>query len=87
LTKFAFTWAQPFLSCSFFSLNSSDYLLWQKLAAALDKIFERWHSKDELKRFVIVAFSDAKVSIPTGKLLKVYVVEKSNLVSLLKDLG
>lgn len=35
----------------------------------------------------IVAFSDAKVSIPSGKSKKVYVVEKSRLVSLLKSLG
>lgn len=35
----------------------------------------------------IVAFSSAKVSVPTGKLKNVYVVEKSRLVSLLKSLG
>ncbi len=35
----------------------------------------------------IVAFSNAKVSIPSGKSKKVYVVEKSKLVSLLKSLG
>lgn len=35
----------------------------------------------------ILAFSAAKVSIPTGQLSKVYVIEKANLVSLLKDLG
>ena len=35
----------------------------------------------------IVAFSNAKVSVPSGKLQKVYVVEKSRLVSLLKSLG
>ncbi|MBW4647463.1 MAG: NERD domain-containing protein [Kastovskya adunca ATA6-11-RM4] len=35
----------------------------------------------------IVAFSDAKVSVPAGKLQKVYVVEKSRLVTLLKSLG
>lgn len=35
----------------------------------------------------IVAFSDAKVSVPAGKLQKVYVVEKSRLVLLLKSLG
>jgi len=35
----------------------------------------------------IVAFSDAKVSVPSGKLQKVYVVEKSRLVVLLKSLG
>jgi hypothetical protein len=35
----------------------------------------------------IVAFSDAKVSVPTGKFKNVYVVEKSRLVSLLNSLG
>lgn len=35
----------------------------------------------------IVAFSNAKVLVPTGKSNKVYVVEKSRLVSLLKSLG
>jgi Nuclease-related domain len=35
----------------------------------------------------IVAFSNAKVSIPSGKSKKVYVVEKSKLVSLLRSLG
>jgi hypothetical protein len=35
----------------------------------------------------VVAFSDAKVSVPSGKLKKVYVVEKYRLVSLLKSLG
>jgi Nuclease-related domain len=35
----------------------------------------------------IVAFSDAKVSVPNEKVRKVYVVEKSRLVSLLKSLG
>jgi Nuclease-related domain len=35
----------------------------------------------------IVAFSNAKVSIPSGKSKKVHVVEKSKLVSLLKSLG
>ena len=35
----------------------------------------------------IVAFSNAKVLVPPGKLQKVYVVEKSRLVSLLKFLG
>jgi len=35
----------------------------------------------------IVAFSDARVSVPPGKLKNVYVVEKSRLVSLLKSLG
>jgi hypothetical protein len=35
----------------------------------------------------IVAFSDAKVLVPTGKLQKVYVVEKGKLVPLLKSLG
>ncbi|MDX2216415.1 MAG: nuclease-related domain-containing protein [Oculatellaceae cyanobacterium bins.114] len=35
----------------------------------------------------VVAFSNAKVSVPIGKLQKVYVVEKSRLVSLLKSLG
>jgi hypothetical protein len=35
----------------------------------------------------IVAFSNAKVSVPPGKLQKVYVVEKSKLVSLLQSLG
>lgn len=35
----------------------------------------------------IVAFSDAKVSIPSGKLQKVYVVEKGRLASLLRSLG
>ena len=35
----------------------------------------------------IVAFSNAKVLVPPGKLQKVYVVEKSRLVSLLKSLG
>jgi Nuclease-related domain len=35
----------------------------------------------------IVAFSDAKVSVPSGKSKNVYVVEKSKLVSLLKALG
>jgi hypothetical protein len=35
----------------------------------------------------IVAFSDAKVSVPAGKLQKVYVVEKSRLITLLKSLG
>ncbi|MCY7321991.1 MAG: NERD domain-containing protein [Phormidesmis sp. CAN_BIN36] len=35
----------------------------------------------------IVAFSDAKVSVPSGKSKKVYVVEKSKLVALLKSLG
>lgn len=34
----------------------------------------------------IVAFSAAKVSVPTGKLKSVYVVEKSRLVSLLKSI-
>jgi hypothetical protein len=34
-----------------------------------------------------VAFSNAKVSIPSGKSKKVHVVEKSKLVSLLKSLG
>ena len=45
--------------------------------------------KQKELRFVtpIVAFSDAKVLIPTGKLQKVHVVEKSKLVSLLKSLG
>ncbi len=35
----------------------------------------------------MVAFSDATVSIPSGKLQKVYVVEKSRLLLLLKSLG
>lgn len=35
----------------------------------------------------IVAFSDARVSVPSGKLQKVYVVEKARLVALLKSLG
>ncbi|HEY9698548.1 MAG TPA: nuclease-related domain-containing protein [Trichocoleus sp.] len=35
----------------------------------------------------IVAFSNAKVLVPTGKLQNVYVVEKMRLVSLLKSLG
>jgi hypothetical protein len=35
----------------------------------------------------IVAFSDARVLVSAGKLQKVYVVEKSRLVSLLKSLG
>lgn len=35
----------------------------------------------------IVAFSRAKVLVPSGKLQKVYVVEKSRLVSLLESLG
>jgi hypothetical protein len=35
----------------------------------------------------IVAFSDAKVSVSAGKVQKVYVVEKSKLVALLKSLG
>lgn len=35
----------------------------------------------------IVAFSNAKVSVPSGKVRKVYVVERSKLVSLLKLLG
>ncbi|MGB3295369.1 MAG: nuclease-related domain-containing protein, partial [Phormidesmis sp.] len=35
----------------------------------------------------IVAFSSAKVSVPVGKLKNVYVVEKSRLVSLLRQLG
>jgi hypothetical protein len=35
----------------------------------------------------IVAFSDAKVSVPSGKSKNVYVVEKTRLVSLLKALG
>ncbi len=35
----------------------------------------------------IVAFSDAKVSVPSGKLQKVYVVSKSRLAPLLKSLG
>jgi len=34
----------------------------------------------------IVAFSDAKVSVSSGKLNKVFVVEKSGLVPLLKSL-
>lgn len=35
----------------------------------------------------IVAFSEAKVSIPSGKVQKVYVVDKSRLMPLLKSLG
>ena len=35
----------------------------------------------------IVAFSQAKVSVPNGKLQNVYVVEKSRLVGLLKSLN
>lgn len=35
----------------------------------------------------IIAFSEAKVSVPSNRLRKVYVVEKSRLVSLLKSLG
>jgi Nuclease-related domain len=35
----------------------------------------------------ILAFSEAKVSVPHNRLRKVYVVEKSRLVSLLKSLG
>ena len=35
----------------------------------------------------IVAFSNARVLVPTGKSNKVYVVEKSRLVLLLKSLG
>jgi Nuclease-related domain len=35
----------------------------------------------------IVAFSNAKVLVPSGKLQKVYIVEKSRLVSLLRSLG
>jgi Nuclease-related domain len=35
----------------------------------------------------IVAFSDAKVLVPNGKIQKVYIVEKSRLVSLLRSLG
>jgi cysteine synthase len=35
----------------------------------------------------IVAFSNAKVSISSGKLQKVYVVSKSQLIPLLKSLG
>jgi hypothetical protein len=35
----------------------------------------------------ILAFSKAKVSVPSNKLRKVYVVEKSRLVSLLRSLG
>jgi hypothetical protein len=34
----------------------------------------------------ILAFSEAKVSVPSNRLRKVYVVEKSRLVSLLKSL-
>lgn len=35
----------------------------------------------------ILAFSEAKVSVPSNRLRKVYVVEKSRLISLLKSLG
>lgn len=35
----------------------------------------------------IVAFSNATVLVPPGKLQRVYVVEKDSLVSLLKSLG
>jgi hypothetical protein len=35
----------------------------------------------------ILAFSEAKVSIPSNRLRKVYVVEQSRLASLLKSLG
>jgi hypothetical protein len=35
----------------------------------------------------VLAFSDAKVSIPSGKLQKVYVVSKPRLIPLLKSLG
>ncbi len=35
----------------------------------------------------IVAFSNAQVSVPSGKLQKVYVVSKSRLIPLLKSLG
>jgi Nuclease-related domain len=34
-----------------------------------------------------IAFSNAKVSVPSGKLQKVYVVSKSRLIPLLKSLG
>jgi hypothetical protein len=35
----------------------------------------------------IIAFSEAKVSVPSNRLRKVYIVEKSRLVSFLKSLG
>lgn len=45
--------------------------------------------KQKNYRFVtpILAFSNAKVSVPPGKLRGVYVVEKAKLVALLKSLG
>jgi hypothetical protein len=45
--------------------------------------------KQKSLKFVtpIIAFSEAKVSVPSNRLRKVYIVEKSRLVSLLKSLG
>ncbi|MBD1823740.1 NERD domain-containing protein [Cyanobacteria bacterium FACHB-DQ100] len=45
--------------------------------------------KQESLQFVtpIVAFSDAKVLVPNGKLQKVYVIEKSRLTAFLRSLG
>jgi hypothetical protein len=57
------------------------------LAQAMKQALQVKKQKDLSFVTPIVAFSDAKVLIPAGKLQKVYIVEKSKLVSLLKSLG
>jgi len=57
------------------------------LEQAMKQALEVRKQKDLSFVTPIVAFSHAKVLIPPGKLQKVYVVEKSRLVPLLKSLG
>ena len=72
------------------------YRRWGKENSSFEKNFLEQAMKQALQvrkqknlSFVtpIVAFSKAKVSIPTNKVQKVYVVEKSKLITLLKSLG
>lgn len=72
------------------------YRRWGKKSSSFEKNFLEQAMKQALQvkkqknlSFVtpIVAFSKARVSIPTNKVQKVYVVEKSKLVALLKSLS
>jgi Nuclease-related domain len=57
------------------------------LCAAMKQALQVRKQKDLSFVTPIIAFSNAKVLVPSGKLKKVYVVEKSRLVSLLRSLG
>lgn len=72
------------------------YRRWGKKNSSFEKNFLEQAMKQALQvkkqkslSFVtpIVAFSEAKVSIPSNKVQKIYVVEKSKLIALLKSLG